>query len=346
MEHKCVGRSGLQVPVMGFGTATFGGTEFFRMWGTTDVTEARRLVDVCLDAGVNFFDTADAYSKGAAEEILGQALGPRRSRAMVATKVGYRSEPGPNGVGASRHHIISACEASLRRLNCDYIDLLQLHGYDELTPVEETLRTFDGLITAGKVRYIGVSNFSGWHLVKMVGAADRLGLPRPISHQVHYSLLCRDFEHELMPAGFDQGVGAIVWSPLSGGKLSGKIRRDGPLPADSRTAKMGGVTADDARLFDIVDLLTAIANERGKSVAQVAINWLLTRPTVSSVVIGARTVEQLVDNIGAVEWRLSAEEVARLNAVSATPAPFPYSHQRNFPELVRPLPDDVGGNYY
>lgn len=328
------------MPVLAFGTATFGGgNEFFRKWGTTDVKEARRLVDTCLDAGLNFFDTADAYSEGAAEEILGRALGSRRSQALVATKVGYRTESGPNGMGASRHHIISACEASLKRLNCDYVDLLQLHGYDELVPVEETLGALNDLIAAGKVCYAGASNFSGWHLVKMVGAADRLGLPRPISHQVHYSLLCRDFEHELMPAGFDQGVGAIVWGPLSGGKLSGKIRRDRPLPPDSRTAKMGGVIED--RLFDIVEVLKAIASERGKSVSQVAINWLLTRPTVSSVAIGARTIEQLVDNIGAVEWRLSAEEIGRLNVVSATPAPYPYSHQRNFPELVRALPDEI-----
>lgn len=324
------------MPVLAFGTATFGGgNEFFQKWGTTDVTEARRLIDVCLDAGLKFFDTADAYSRGAAEEILGQALGSRRNQAIVATKVGYRMDEGPNDMGAGRRHIVAACEASLKRLGCDHIDLLQLHGYDELTPVEETLRAFDDLTSAGKVRYIGASNFSGWHLGKMANAADRLGSVRPISHQVYYSLLCRDFEHELMPAGFDQGIGAIVWSPLSGGKLSGKFRRGEPLPSDSRATKLGTVSEGDARLFDIVDVLVEIARERGKSVSQVAINWLLTRPTVASVAIGARTAEQLTDNIGALGWRLSAEECERLSAVSATPPPYPYSHQRNFPSLLR-----------
>lgn len=336
MEHKRLGRSGLQVPVLAFGTATFGGgNEFFQKWGTTDVAEATRLIDVCLDAGLNFFDTADAYSQGAAEEILGQALGSRRNRAIVATKVGYRMGDGPNDMGAGRRHIVAACEASLKRLGCDHVDLLQLHGYDELTPIEETLRAFDDLTTAGKVRYIGASNFSGWHLTKMANAADRLGSVRPISHQVHYSLLCRDYEHELMPAGFDLGIGAIVWSPLSGGKLSGKFRRGEPMPSDSRAAKLGTVSADEARLFDIVDVLVEIARERGKSVSQVAINWLLTRPTVASVAIGARTTEQLADNIGALAWRLSAEECERLTAVSAAPPPYPYSHQRNFPSLLR-----------
>lgn len=338
MEHRRIGNSGLKVPVLAFGTATFGGgNEFFRKWGTTDVAEARRLVDACLDAGLNFFDTADAYSGGAAEEILGQALGARRSQALVATKIGYRTDAGPNGMGASRQHIVEACEASLRRLGCDHVDLLQLHGYDELAPVEETLRAFDDLIRAGKVRYIGASNFSGWHLLKMLGAADRLGLPRPISHQVQYSLLCRDYEHELMPAGFDQGVGAIVWSPLAGGKLSGKISRDRPPEADSRTAKMGGLTEGDAKLFDIVDVLTAIARDRSRSVSQVALNWLLARPTVACVAVGARTVEQLLDNLGAADWRLTDEEVERLSAASASPPPYPYSHQARFPELVRPL---------
>lgn len=338
MEHRGVGRSGLKIPALAFGTATFGGgNEFFRKWGTTDLSEARRLVDICLDAGLNFFDTADVYSMGAAEEILGKALDSRRSQALIATKLGYRSHSGPNGMGASRQHILMACEASLKRLGCDHIDLLQLHGYDENTPLEETLRTFEELIKAGKVRYIGASNFSGWQLAKMATTADWLGLPRPISHQVHYSLLCRDYEHELMPAGFDQGIGAIIWSPLSGGKLSGKISRDRPPQADSRAAKFGGLTERDAKLFDIVDALNDIAQERRTSVSQVAINWLLARPTVSSVVIGARTAEQLVENIAALDWRLSTKEVERLNQVSASPAPYPYSHQSVFPELLRPL---------
>lgn len=338
MEHRSLGQSGLAVPVLAFGTATFGGgSEFFRKWGTTDVKDARRLIDACFDAGLNFFDTADVYSAGAAEEILGEALGSRRSQAFVATKIGCRTEPGPNGVGAGRQHIIAACEASLKRLGRDYVDLLQLHGFDENAPIEETLRAFDDLIRAGKVRHIGGSNFSGWHLAKMAGVAARLGLPRLVSHQVHYSLLCRDYEHELMHAGFDQGIGAIVWSPLSGGKLSGKIHRDRPLEPDSRAAKMGGVSQHETKLFDIVDTLRAIANQRGKTVSQVAINWLLAQPTVSSVAIGARSVEQLLDNIGAVEWRLSDDEIQQLNTVSAQPAPYPYAHQANFPDLIRPL---------
>lgn len=337
MEYRRLGNSGLRVPALAFGTATFGGrNEFFQKWGTTDVDEARRLVDICLDAGLDFFDTADAYSQGAAEEILGQALGQRRSEVLIATKLGYRSDPGPNGIGAGRQHVIAACEASLRRLGRDHIDLLQLHGYDENAPVEETLRAFEDLIAAGKVRYIGGSNFSGWHLAKMNCTADRFGLPRLVAHQIQYSLLARDFEHELMPAGFDQGIGAIVWSPLAGGKLSGKIRRGEPIPADSRTAKMGGLRDTDSALYDIVDALDAIARDRGKTVSQVAIAWLLARPTVASVAIGARKPEQLLDNIGAIGLSLSAEEIQRLDEVSTVAPPYPYGHQRNFPELVRP----------
>lgn len=337
MEYRRLGNSGLRVPALAFGTATFGGNnEFFQKWGTTDVDEARRLVDICLDAGLDFFDTADAYSQGAAEEILGQALGQRRSEVLIATKLGYRSDPGPNGIGAGRQHVITACEASLRRLGRDHIDLLQLHGYDENAPVEETLRAFEDLIAAGKVRYIGGSNFSGWHLAKMNCTADRFGLPRLVAHQVQYSLLARDFEHELMPAGFDQGIGAIVWSPLAGGKLSGKIRRGEPIPADSRTAKMGGLRDTDSALYDIVDVLDAIARDRGKTVSQVAISWLLARPTVASVAIGARKPEQLLDNIGAIGLSLSTEEIQRLDEVSTVGPPYPYGHQRNFPELVRP----------
>lgn len=337
MEYRRLGNSGLLVPALAFGTATFGGSnEFFQKWGTTDVDEARRLVDTCLDAGLDFFDTADAYSQGAAEEILGQALGQRRSEVLIATKLGYRSHPGPNGIGAGRQHVIAACEASLRRLGRNHIDLLQLHGYDEYAPVEETLRAFKDLIAAGKVRYIGGSNFSGWHLAKMNCTADRFGLPRLVSHQVQYSLLARDFEHELMPAGFDQRIGAIVWSPLAGGKLSGKIRRGEPIPTDSRTAKMGGLRDTDSALYDIVDALDAIARDRGKTVSQVAIAWLLARPTVASVAIGARKPEQLLDNIGAIGLSLSAEEIQRLDEVSTVAPPYPYGHQRNFPELVRP----------
>jgi aryl-alcohol dehydrogenase-like predicted oxidoreductase len=338
LEYRRLGQSGLTVPTLAFGTATFGGgNEMFRKWGTTDVAEAERLIDICLDAGVDFFDTADAYSGGAAEEILGQALGPRRNRAIIATKAGYPVGAGPNSTGAGRRHLIAACEASLKRLGRDHIDLLQLHGFDELTPVEETLRAFDDLIRSGKVRYIGGSNFSGWQLTKMASTAERLGLPRMVSHQVQYSLLTRDFDHELMPAAYDLGVGTIVWSPLSGGKLSGKFRRGAPLPAESRTAKTGGIGEDEIRLFAIVDILAEIAGARGKSLSQVALNWLLTRPTVTSLAIGARTPEQLIDNLGATDWRLSAEEAGRLDAASTLPAPYPYSHQARFPTLLRPL---------
>jgi aryl-alcohol dehydrogenase-like predicted oxidoreductase len=338
LEYRRLGTSGLKVPVLAFGTATFGGgNEFFQKWGTTDVGEARRLIDICLDAGLDFFDSADVYSQGAAEQILGEALGERRSQVLIATKLGYRSEPGPNGVGAGRQHVIAACEASLRRLGRDHIDLLQLHGYDENTPVEETLRAFEDLLAAGKVRYIGRSNFSGWHLAKMNCTADRYGLPRLASHQVQYSLLSRHYEHDLMPAGYDQGIGAIVWSPLAGGKLSGKIRRGEPIPADSRTAKMGGLGDGEDQLYDIIDVLDAIARDRGKTVSQVAIAWLLARPTVASVAIGARKPEQLIDNLGAVGLLLSDEEIEKLDTASAIAAPFPYGHQRNFPDLVRPL---------
>jgi aryl-alcohol dehydrogenase-like predicted oxidoreductase len=338
MEYRRLGRSGLSAPVLAFGTATFGGsTDFFAKWGQTDVVEASRLIDICLDAGINLFDTADAYSRGAAEEILGKTLGKRRPRTLVATKVGYRTSPGPNGIGASRQHLFSACEASLRRLRTDYIDLLQLHGYDENVAIDETLRALDDLVTAGKVRYVGASNFSGWHIMKMVSRADQIARVRPVSHQMQYSLLCRDAEYELVPVGADQGVGAIAWSPLAGGKLSGKVRRHSAPPADSRTAKLGGLGQDDARIFDIIDALAEIAEQHGKSIAPVAINWVLCRPTVASVVIGARTEQQLLDNLGAEGWALSAHELSRLDAVSAAPAPYPYSHQRTFPELVKPL---------
>lgn len=338
MQFRQLGRSGLRVPILGFGTATFGGgNEFFRKWGATDVAEAARLIDICLDAGVAFFDTADAYSAGAAEEILAAALGTRRSRALLATKVVYPVGPGPNDFGASRRHILSAVEASLRRLKTDHVDLLHLHGFDEWTPVDETLQALDTLIRAGKVRYFGGSNYSGWQLMKMAAAADHAGLPRPVSHQVYYSLLAREFEHELMPAGADQGVGAIVWSPLSGGRLSGKIRRGAAAPADSRAAQMGYAT--DERLLDIVDALAAVATERGRSISQVAVAWLLHRPTVSSVVLGARSEAQLRDTIGAFDLALTTEELAALDKASATPAPYPYGHQRAFPQLLKPLPE-------
>ncbi|MFO7170386.1 MAG: aldo/keto reductase [Chloroflexota bacterium] len=338
MEFRQLGGSGLKVPVLSFGTATFGGTTpFFRAWGTTQLDEARRLVDIALDAGVNLFDTSNSYSNGLAEEILGQAIGSRRDQVLIATKASFRSEPGPNGLGSSRHHLIRACEASLRRLRTDYIDLYQLHGFDALTPVEETLRALDDLVRAGKVRYIGCSNFSGWHLMKSLAISEKYGLVRHVSHQAYYSLVGREYEWELMPLALDQKIGTMVWSPLAGGWLSGKIRRGQPAPAGSRVgAQIGGPPVDPERLYAIVDVLDAIAAETGKTVAQVALNWLLQRPTVATIIIGARNEEQLRSNLGAVGWNLTPEQVARLDAVSATTPIYPYWHQRGFAERNPP----------
>jgi aryl-alcohol dehydrogenase-like predicted oxidoreductase len=339
MEYRRLGSSGFTVPALTFGTGTFGGKgEFFKYWGTTDVTEAARLVDICLDAGLAMFDSADIYSAGAAEEILGQAIKGKRNRLLISTKATFRSGEAANDVGSSRHHLIDAVDKALRRLGTDYIDLFQLHGYDALTPQEEVLATIDALVRAGKIRYTGVSNFSGWHLMKAIGTAERYGYPRPVAQQSYYSLVGRDYEWELMPLGLEQGVGAMVWSPLGWGRLTGKIRRGAPIPAGSRlrgTADMGPQMSDDY-LFQVIDALDLIARETGKSVPQVALNWLLQRPTVSSVIIGARNEEQLRQNLGAVGWRLSAEQIATLDAASAVPLPYPYWHQRGFTERNPP----------
>jgi len=340
MEYRQLGGSGLKVPVLAFGTATFGGgNEFFKQWGSTQVDEATRLVDIALEAGVNFFDTADVYSHGMAEEILGEAIKSRRDKILLATKACFRMEPGPNGLGASRHHLVRACEASLRRLQTDYIDLYQLHGFDALTPVEETLRALDDLIRSGKVRYIGCSNFSGWHLMKSLAVAEKYGLPRHVSHQVYYSLAGRDYEWELMPLGLDQKVGAIIWSPLAGGRLTGKVRRDQAPPADSRVSVMRETaqSGNDETLYRTVDVMDEIAAETGKTLSQIALNWLLQRPTVTSVIFGARNEEQLRANLGAVGWNLSAEQVARLDAASVIPPIYPYWHQRGFERNPRPV---------
>lgn len=319
------------MPVLSFGTGTFGGRgNLFSAWGATEVDEARRLIDICLEAGVNLFDTADGYSAGRSEEVLGEAVKGRRDRVLIATKAFFRTGPGANDGGASRHHLIAACEASLRRLGTDYIDLYQMHGFDAMAPVEETLRALDDLVTAGKVRYIGASNFSGWHLMKSLAASDRYGWSRYIAHQVYYSLVGREYEWELMPLGSDQGVGALIWSPLGWGRLTGKIRRGQPLPEVSRlpaTAHIGPPVNDDL-LYCVVDVLAEIAKETGKTVPQIALNWLLERPTVSSVIIGARNEEQLRDNLGAVGWSLSAEQTDRLDAVSKATPVYPYWHQR------------------
>ncbi len=335
MEFRQLGRSGLKVPALSFGTGTFGGgTEFFRAWGSTDVAEATRLVDICMEAGVNLFDTADVYSKGLSEEILGQAIKGRRSDLLISTKTTFRLGDGPNDVGSSRHHLIRACEASLRRLGTDYIDIYHLHGFDALTPVDEALNSLNRLVESGKVRYIACSNFSGWHLMKSLAVSDRYGWPRYVGHQVYYSLVGREYEWELMPLGLDQGVGALVWSPLGWGRLTGKIRRGQPLPESSRLHKTAdyGPQVPDERLFTVVDALDQVAKETGKSVTQVALNWLLQRPTVSTIIFGARNEEQLRQNLGAAGWSLSPAQIAVLDKASQQQPTYPYWHQWQFGE--------------
>ena len=341
MEVRQLGRSGLMVPALSLGTGTFGGRgELFGAWGASDVAEATRLVDVCLDAGLNMFDSADVYSGGAAEEILGQAIKGRRDRVLVSTKGTFRNGPGPNDVGSSRFYLTRAVEASLKRLGTDYIDLYQLHAFDALTPPEEVLGTLDDLVRAGKIRYIGCSNFSGWHLMKALAVSERYGLARYVAHQAYYSLIGRDYEWELMPLGADQGVGGVAWSPLGWGRLTGKVRRGAPLPATSRlqskVAVDKGPPVDDEYLFRVVDALDAVAKETGKTVPQVAINWLLRRPTVANVIVGARNEEQLRQNLGAVGWALSADQVARLDAASAVMPAYPYWHQVQFADRNPP----------
>jgi len=340
MEYRHLGASGFKVPVLSFGTGTFGGKgDFFGAWGNTDVTEARSLIDICLDAGLTLFDSADIYSDGAAESVLGEAIKGRRDRVLISTKATFRSGDDPNDVGSSRFHLLRACDAALKRLGTDYIDLFQLHGFDAKTPVEETLSTLDDLVRAGKIRYVGVSNFSGWHLMKSLAVADRYGYPRYVANQTYYSLIGRDYEWELMPLGIDQGVGAVVWSPLGWGRLTGKIRRGQPLPATSRLHKTGdvGPQMSDDYLYRVVDALDEVAAETGKSVPQVALNWLLQRPTVSTVVIGARNEEQLKQNLGAVGWNLTQEQIAKLDAASSVTPAYPYWHQHGFQER-NPLP--------
>jgi len=330
MEYRLLGGSGFKVPVLGLGTATFGGgNDFFRAWGNTQVAEATRLVDIALEAGASLFDSADVYSNGLAEEILGEAIAGRRDKVLISTKASFAMGDGPNERGSSRQHLIAACEASLRRLGTETIDLWQLHGFDAMTPVEETLRTLDDLVRAGKVRYVGCSNFSGWHLMKSLAVSDRYGWSRYVAHQAYYSLISREFEWELMPLALDQKVGTVVWSPLAGGRLSGKVARNRPAPAGSRFAAQGGHGPEFPldHLYRIVDVLEAIAGELGRSVSQVALNWLLGRPSVSTVIIGARNEAQLRDNLGAAEFKLSAEQIARLDAASAVPPIYPYWHQ-------------------
>jgi len=350
MEFRQLGKSGLKVPVLSYGTGTFGGgNEFFRAWGASDVAEATRLVDVCLEAGVNLFDTADVYSSGLSETILGKAIAGRRDKVLISTKATFKMGPGPNDLGSSRHHLIPACEASLKRLGTDYIDIYHLHGFDALTPVEEVLSTLDNLVTSGKVRYIACSNFSGWHLMKSLSASDRHGWTRYVGHQVYYSLIGREYEWELMPLGLDQGVGALVWSPLGWGRLTGRIRRGHPLPAESRLHKTGdlGPQMADEYLYKVVDALEEIAKETGKTVPQIALNWLLQRPTVSTVIMGARNEEQLRQNLASAGWNLTAAQVAKLDLASDVAPVYPYWHQWQFAErnpppvahVVKPVPE-------
>jgi aryl-alcohol dehydrogenase-like predicted oxidoreductase len=327
MEQRYLGRSGFKVPALGFGAGTFGGEgPLFSAWGNTDVAGARRMIDICLDAGVTLFDTADVYSSGASESILGAALKGRRGRAIISTKLSLRSGDGPNDVGSSRHHLIDGVNAALERLGTDYIDLLQLHAFDAMTPVEQVLSTLDDLVRAGKVRHLGVSNFSGWQLMKSLAAADRLGLQRYVANQAYYSLIGRDYEWELMPLGLDQGLGALVWSPLGWGRLTGKVRRGQPLPERSRLHETASFAppVDDERLYRVIDAMDEVAAETGKTLPQIAINWLLQRPTVSSVLIGARDEAQLKQNLGALGWQLDASQRSRLDAASAVTPPYPY----------------------
>jgi aryl-alcohol dehydrogenase-like predicted oxidoreductase len=339
MEFRTLGRSGLKVPVLSLGTATFGaGSEIFRAIGNSSVTEATRLVDICLEAGANLFDTADIYHEGLSEEVLGQAIAGRRDKILISTKATFKMGPGPNELGSSRHHLIHACEASLRRLKTDYIDLYQMHGFDGLTPVEETLSALNDLVHSGKVRYIGCSNFSGWHLMKSLSVSERYGWSRYVAHQAYYSLISREYEWELMPLGVAEGVGCVVWSPLGWGRLTGKIRRNQPLHKESRlhkTAELGPPVADE-HLYKVVDALDAVAKETSKTIAQVALNWLLQRPTVSNIIIGARNEEQLRQNLGAVGWNLTHAQVAKLDAASTVTLTYPYWHQRQFTERNPP----------
>jgi aryl-alcohol dehydrogenase-like predicted oxidoreductase len=341
MEYRYLGRSGLQVPALGFGCGTFGGQgPLFSAWGRSGVEHARRMIDICLDAGVNLFDTANVYSDGASESVLGEALAGRRGQALISTKVGLRTGEGPWSAGSSRQHLATAVEDSLRRLKTDHIDLLQLHAFDVHTPVEQVLAVLDALVRAGKVRYIGASNFSGWQLMKSLAAADRLGLERYVANQAYYSLAGRDFEWELMPLGIDQGVGTLVWSPLAWGRLTGKIRRGQPMPKGSRlheTAQFAPPVPDE-RLFGVVDALHEVAEETGRTVPQVAINWLLQRPTVASVLIGARDEAQLQQNLGAIGWTLTDAQQRKLDDASAVMPPYPYYPYWNgqFTELAPP----------
>ncbi|NEW25605.1 aldo/keto reductase [Nocardia cyriacigeorgica] len=344
MEYRRLGASGLLVPALSFGAGTFGGRgELFSAWGDTDVEQARRMVDISLEAGVTMFDTADVYSDGASEEVLGAAIRGRRDQLLLSTKASLPTGPGPFDAGSGRSRLIGAVEASLRRLGVDHIDLFQLHAFDANTPIEEVLHALDDLVRAGKIRYLGASNFAGWQLMKSLAVADRHGLTRYVAHQVYYSLVGRDYEWELMPLGREEGVGAVVWSPLGWGRLTGKIRRGQPLPEGSRLHQTAeaGPPVNDELLYDVVDVLDEIAADTGKTVPQIALNWLLTRPTVSTVIVGARNEEQLRQNLGAIGWQLTADQIARLDKASAVTPPYPYYPYYRLADFTRLNPPAV-----
>jgi len=340
MEYRKLGDSGLNVPVLSFGTATFGGThEFLKKWGATQVDEAKRMVKLCMDAGINLFDTANVYSTGMAEEILGAALEGLRKEVLISTKATFPMGNGHNDYGSSRLHLTKALEDSLRRLKTDYVDIYHMHGFDNNTPIEETLQTLDGFVKSGRVRYIAASNFSGWHLMKSMSISEKYGLTKYVGHQAYYSLANREFEWELMPLGVDQNVGTLVWSPLAGGRLSGKIRRGQAAGADTRIGQGGamGPQMPDEQFYNVVDVLDAIAKETGKTIPQVALNWLLQRPSISTIVVGARNEEQLKQNFGATGWNLNDDQIKQLDAASEVPPIYPYWHQRLYPQLQRPF---------
>jgi aryl-alcohol dehydrogenase-like predicted oxidoreductase len=339
MEYRTLGRSGLKVPELCFGTGTFGaGDEFFAAWGNTQIEEARKLIDICMEAGCNFFDTADIYSDGKSEEVLGAAIKHlKREDILISTKATFRGGfQGANSVGSSRYHLIQALNGSLKRLQTDYIDVYHMHAFDATTPVEETLDTLNTFVREGKVRYIACSNFSGWHLMKSLSVSERYGWARYVGHQVYYSLVGRDYEWELMPLAIDQGVGALVWSPLGWGRLTGKIRRGQPLPETSRLQTKQVIDAGPIPnweyVYKVVDALDEVAKETGKSIPQIALNWLLRRPTVSTLVIGARDEKQLRANLATVDWKLTPEQVGKLDAASQTKLAYPYWHQIQFDE--------------
>jgi aryl-alcohol dehydrogenase-like predicted oxidoreductase len=344
MEYRTLGGTGLKVSTLCLGLGTFGGgTEFFKAWGSTGAEEGKRLVGLCLDAGINVFDTADVYSNGLSEEIFGKSIQGRRNELLISTKATFRLGKGPNDAGSSRYHLINACEGSLKRLGTDHIDIYHMHGFDSLTVVDETLYTLDTLVRSGKVRYIACSNFSGWHLMKSLSTSEKHGWARYASHQVYYSLVGRDYENELMQLALDQKLGAMVWSPLGWGRLTGKIRRGQPLPEGTRLPKTleQAPPVSDEYLHRVVDAIDSVARETGKTVPQIALNWLLRKPTISTLIFGARDEKQLKENIAAEDWRLSAEQVAKLDEASAPPIPYPYWHQRQF-EYLMPLPPSIG----